>query len=111
MSVHITERAVRTDVGQVAVRDADGGIQVRWFCGETRLFEPAAVKQHLKHLEFLEDHPDVWLTVKDSRRESLALRVEDGELHAANVSTDWDGDSVPFRDLRKAIKRVIRERR
>lgn len=114
MSAVVTERTVRNEHGEVRVREREGDIDVCWFCGDTRTFLPDELKQHLKTLEALRAHPDVWLDLQDRYEDSFVVRVVDGQLQAADSPADYAGPfgsarQVPFDELRKAIKRIAKE--
>lgn len=105
MSVLTAARHVRNDEGDdVTISSTYGEIVVRWYCGDTRTFKPKAIENVFEHLKLLRDHPDAKMTIVDARDTPIDVRIVDGKLFVAS-----SGTPVDVGDLRKAVKRTVKD--
>lgn len=107
--LRVVERAVATadDVeGDIGVRSDNGYIEVVWTCGATRSFSPEDLAETVGHIESMAAHPDVWFAGKDSRGQRLVVRLVDGELYGAAECPTQTADHVPWKALKKALKKA-----
>jgi hypothetical protein len=104
VTVLVTERAVQSESGsRVRVRLEEGPDRVRvtWLCGETRSFEPAALRATVRHLETAARYPQAWFEGRDSNGKRFYARIEDDRFYADAVPSG--GASVPWSSLRDAL--------
>jgi hypothetical protein len=97
------------DRGEVLVgRDRYGTVTVTWLCGDQRSFTADGLAEAMRSVERVRAHDDVWVLLHDSRGRSFYARIdEDGALLANTVASD--GNSVPWADLKKALKKMAKD--
>jgi hypothetical protein len=95
--------------GEVLVgRDRSGTVTVTWLCGDQRTFTAEGLADAIRFVEKARSHEDVWVSLRDSRGRDFYARVDgDGELLANTAPSD--GNSVPWADLKKALKKMAKD--
>jgi hypothetical protein len=89
-------------------RGRDDRVTVTWFCGDQRTFTVEGLADAIRFVERARAHDDVWVSLRDSRsREFFAKIDEDGQLRANTTPTG--GNSVPWADLKKALKKMAKD--
>jgi hypothetical protein len=94
-------------------RERDKSVRVHWPCGDSRHFTPADAQQALALVDMMAGSPDVWVQQTDSDGSTFACIVINGEFYADTGVRQNPEDSrthVAWRDLRKAIRRALRDK-
>jgi hypothetical protein len=111
--------AVKTTAWTVTEGDGkDGGVQLResttgiveltWFCGDVRRFGVEDLEQSVDLVNAMEPYPDVWLKLRDSDGNKLAVRLQEGRIFAdVEDSQELPPRSVEWSELKECFGIVL----
>lgn len=104
-----TEQLVTVTCDVVGKKLGEHTVTVAWPCGENRTFTLDGLSLAVHALDAMEGHPKVWTRIVDENSRQAFVRVEHGIVHVSESrAEDASNVRVPWKDLRKAIRRAVR---